>query len=343
MYLANQIDDLGDYQDWLDSAAGFGLDSRILNTTELARSLPAADPTWAGALYTPSDMRAEPWVAVPRLADLAQAAGATIIEGCAARGLETSGGAISSVVSEAGEIKTHAVVLAGGAWSRLFLRRHGLDIPQLSVRSSVMATQPMPEFAQMSGVDGRFSFRRRADGGYTLTPAGFSELFVGPDAVRSLGAYLPLLRQGSFDYRLRAKAPAGFPDGWGTPRNWSTDGISPFERMRVLNPAPNMRALDRAVDCFRKAFPSVDPPKPKAIWAGMIDAMPDVVPVADTVAALPGLTVATGMSGHGFGIGPGFGRIAADLALGQEPGHDLSRFRITRFRDRSPFQPGPTL
>jgi len=66
--------------------------------------------------------------------------------------------------------------------------------------------------------------------------------------------------------------------------------------------------------------------------AGMIDLMPDLVPVIDHVAEIPGLTVATGMSGHGFGIGPGVGRIVADLVTGDDPGHDLSRFRIDRFR-----------
>lgn len=39
----------------------------------------------------------------------------------------------------------------------------------------------------------------------------------------------------------------------------------------------------------------------------MIDAMPDVVPIVDRAAAILGLVIATGMSSHGFGIGPGMG------------------------------------
>ena len=35
---------------------------------------------------------------------------------------------------------------------------------------------------------------------------------------------------------------------------------------------------------------------------------------------IPGLTIATGMSGHGFGIGPGMGRVVADLVLGTATG-----------------------
>jgi glycine/D-amino acid oxidase-like deaminating enzyme len=37
------------------------------------------------------------------------------------------------------------------------------------------------------------------------------------------------------------------------------------------------------------------------------------------------------MSGHGFGIGPGVGRVMADLIAGRPAGHDLGRFRLGRF------------
>jgi glycine/D-amino acid oxidase-like deaminating enzyme len=74
----------------------------------------------------------------------------------------------------------------------------------------------------------------------------------------------------------------------------------------------------------------------------MIDTMPDVVPIIDR-APVAGLTIATGMSGHGFGIGPGVGRIVADLVAGRAPGHDLSRFRFGRFADGSRLDLGPAL
>ena len=49
-------------------------------------------------------------------------------------------------------------------------------------------------------------------------------------------------------------------------------------------------------------------------------------------ALIPGLIVATGMSGHGFGIGPGVAGALADLAMARPPRHDLSAFRLDRFR-----------
>ena len=113
--------------------------------------------------------------------------------------------------------------------------------------------------------------------------------------------------------------------------------------MRILNPTPNMAKIRRLLRDFSAMFPDLGPIKLKSAWAGMIDTMPDIVPVVDTVAALPGLTIGTGMSGHGFGIGPGMGRVLARLATGQSAGHDLPRFRLARFTDGSPMILGPNV
>lgn len=305
--------------------------------------LKGAVTPWKGALYTASDARAEPWVAVPMLAAEAEARGVMIRESCAVRGLDLAAGRVAGVVTEAGRIACDHVVVAAGSWSRLFLSRHGIAIPQLSVLASVAATEPMAEVFAGNAADDDFAFRRRADGGYSIAPGGSAhDFFVGPDAFRSFGAYLPVLRKDFRATTFRAMAPKGFPDAWGTPRRWPDDAETPFERCRILNPAPNMRTLGKVQDAFAAAFPSLGRPRLKAAWAGMIDTLPDVVPIVDR-APIPGLTIATGMSGHGFGIGPGMGRVVADLVTGGAVGHDLTRFRLARFSDGSRIAPGPSL
>ena len=113
--------------------------------------------------------------------------------------------------------------------------------------------------------------------------------------------------------------------------------------MRVLNPSPNASKVAALTRDFATLFPDLGPVRIKAAWAGMIDTMPDVVPVVDRVAALPGLTVGTGMSGHGFGIGPGMGKVLAALVTGSRMGHDLARFRMGRFSDGSAMRIGPSV
>ena len=51
------------------------------------------------------------------------------------------------------------------------------------------------------------------------------------------------------------------------------------------------------------------------------------------VEALPGLHLSTGFSGHGFGIGPAAGRLAADLIAGDPPIVDPHPFRYSRLVD----------
>ncbi|CDX11722.1 Glycine/D-amino acid oxidase, deaminating [Mesorhizobium sp. ORS 3324] len=342
-YLASSDREMAGFDKFMKIAAAHKIDTRLLNAQETAGLIKGMSRSFKGAMTTPSDMRAEPWVAVPALARLAARKGVKIIENCAARTLEISAGRVSGVWTEAGHIETSSVLLAGGAWSSLFLRRHGVSIPQLSVRSTAAATEPMPEIHAGAASGERIAFRRRQDGGYTLAPGGSHLLHLGPDAFRHATKYLRALMANPFGSRYSPAAPAGYPDGWSTPRHWAPDSQSPFERMRVLNPAAERSGLRSIERNFKRLFPQLGSVRIKASWAGMIDAMPDVVPVVDRVQAISGLTVATGMSGHGFGIGPGIGRVVSDLILGNEVGHDLTRFRLSRFYDGSAIRLGPAL
>lgn len=340
-YLANDAADMENFAAWLPHAQAHGLDTRLMSQAELSAMLPNS-AGWVGALTTPGDARAEPWTAVPAIAGLAAGSGVTICENCAVRGVQISAGRVTGVVTEQGEIRAERVLLAGGAWSSLFAANAGLGFPQLSVRATVAATAPMPEFHLGNAADQGFAFRRRADGGYTLAPGIGHDFWIGPAAFRHLRAFLPQVRRDLSHTRLAPAAPQGYPDAWRTPRRWALDGTSPFERMRVLDPPPNLRRIDKRCDAFAAAFPALGRPQIARAWAGMIDVTPDQVPILDE-SPLPGLFVATGLSGHGFGIGPGVGRVMADLMRGRAPGHDLTRFRFGRFRDGSAIELGPSI
>jgi glycine/D-amino acid oxidase-like deaminating enzyme len=342
-YLARTEADSARHADWLRMAEPYGVSTRVLSKAETGTLMAEPRAPWIGALHTPTDMKAEPWVAVPTLARLAVDAGVTVRETCAVRALDIAAGRITGVTTEAGRVATNAVVLAGGAWSSLFLRRHGVDIPQLSVRATAMATEPLPQVLATAAADDRIAMRPRDDGGYTLAPAAYAELFVGPDAIRHARRYLPLYATGAFDVHLRRPPPRGWPDAFSTPRRWEADAPSPFERMRILDPAPNGPKRAELPRRFAQLYPGLGRVRVRDAWAGLIDVLPDVVPVVDRVARIPGLTVATGMCGHGFGAGPGFGRIAADLVTGDDPGIDLARFSMARFFDGSRLAPGPNL
>ena len=341
-YFAETESDTQRYEDWLAEARPHGVDSVILSAQEVADKFPGISRQYRAALHTPSDMRAEPWVTVPALARAVVALGGVIVEDCAARVLDRSGGKVSGVVTARGVIRTSEVIVAGGAWSSLFLRNEGVSIPQLSVRATVVATNALPDIHQGGATGSDLAFRRRQDGGYTLAASGFHETFIGPDSFRHFMTYLPQLVSQPFSRNYKPFAPKGYPDAWGTRRRWQGGDVTPFDRMPMLDPAPNRRKVDQIRAAFEALFPALGRVEVAAAWAGMIDAMPDVVPVVDR-APLAGLSICTGMCGHGFGIGPAFGRIMADMVTGGEIGHDLSRFRLSRFTDGSKLVMGPDL
>lgn len=331
-YLANSEADLEGFERWRPHGMAVGAGTVMWSKAETAARM--GSNLWLGGMHTPSDARAEPWVAVPLIARALAEKGVTIREGCAVRALDIRAGRVAGVVTEAGLVRAERVLLAGGAWSALFARAHGVAIPQLSVLASVGATEPLPEVHAGQAGDNHIGLRRRADGGYTLAPGAEHDFFIGPDAFRGFAKYLKVLRRDLKSTHFRLAAPAGYPDAWGTARKWQPDRPGPFEATRILNPAPNMASLGRVQDHFARIWPELGRPRFAKVWAGMIDTMPDVVPIVDH-APLPGLTIATGMSGHGFGIGPGMGRVLADLMMGRAVGHDLARFRFCRFTDGS--------
>ena len=343
LYLADTDKDLAYFEEFMALAREHGLDTELLGPEGVGKLLPGVKNRWLGGMHTASDMKAEPWLAVPALARLAVRAGAVIVENCAARRLDMAGGKVTGVFTEQGRIAAPSVVLAGGAWSSLFLAAHGVRIPQLSVRASVAATETLPLVYEGGAVDTTGAFRRRADGGYTLAAADFHEFLIGPDAFRHLRKFIPQILANPTANRFFPASPTGYPDAWTTPRRWRADEVSPFERMRVLDPRPAAKALSKVARQFASDHPSLGEVRLASAWAGMIDTMPDVVPVVDHAPSLPGLIVATGMSGHGFGIGPGFGRVIASMVRGEPSGHDLSRFRILRFAKGEKLVTGPSL
>jgi glycine/D-amino acid oxidase-like deaminating enzyme len=339
MYLADSAEDLARLAGWLEHARQYQLDTRVIDGTEVARRLPGMAKGWAGALYTPSDGKAEPQLAAPAIAAAARRKGAAIVQGCAARGIETAGGRVAAVVTEKGRIACGAAVLAGGAWSRLFCGNLGIALPQLKVLGSVMRTERLDGGPEISASGGLFGYRKRLDGGYTVATLGVRTIDLVPDSFRLLPQYLPSARLHW--KKLRLRAGRRFLEEWRTPRRWALDGPSPFERVRVLDPAADPYVLERARAAIAEAFPAFRNLRVAESWGGMIDVMPDAIPVISAVDALPGFFIVTGFSGHGFGIGPGAGRLIADMVAGAPPIVDPAPFRLARFTDGSNPRPHP--
>jgi glycine/D-amino acid oxidase-like deaminating enzyme len=249
------------------------------------------------------------------------------------RGLETTGGRVTAAVTERGPIACQSVVVAGGAWSRRFLSDLGLQLPQLKVRASVMRTAPLEGAPTTALWSNEVGFRKRLDGGYTVADGNANVAPIVPDSFRFLGDFMPALRTEYSSLRLRLDGR--FLQEWREARPVPLDQPSPYEAVRVLDPEPDRATLRKALRNLTDRFPAFARARMVQEWAGLIDVTPDAVPVISKVNSLMGLVVATGFSGHGFGIGPAAGRLAADLVTGSTPIVDPTHFRFSRFSDGS--------
>ena len=334
IYLAETEADLAYFEDWLGHARPFQLDSRILLPDEVDAQIGGEGQHWKGALFTPSDGRAEPAKAVPAIARAVERLGGMVLTECAVRTVERKAGRVGGVVTEKGEIECQAVVCAAGAWSSLFSGNVGYGFPQLKVRSSVFRTKPLPLVSQANVSSPGASFRRRQDGGYTIGRSGSGFFDITPDAFRYFGTYMPALKTQPM--RIRFNSVFFKELMW--PTRWKADEKTPFERIRVNDPAPDMGTIREILMEARRLFPQLGGIEIAEAWSGLIDVTPDLVPVWSGVDGLEGYFIATGFSGHGFGMGAGTGLIMAELVTNGTLPVDLVPFRLSRFDDGSPTQ-----
>jgi glycine/D-amino acid oxidase-like deaminating enzyme len=339
LYVGENEADEARFADWLEMARPYDIGTRIVRGTELAALMPGAHRAYDCGLYVPTDGCAEPQRAAPAIARAAQRRGAIILAHCAARGIERAGGRAAAVITERGRIACDAVILAGGAWSSLFCTSLGIRLPQLKVLSSVLRTAPVADGPDACTYLDAVGYRKRHDGGYTIAKGAGYVAALAPDSLRYLRDFLPTIRKERDSMRVRVNAQS--LRELLTPRSWPLDRPSPFESARVLDPTPNAALNREAFAAMAALYPQFRGVHIVQQWGGYIDVTPDVVPYISPVGTLPGLTVATGFSGHGFGIGPAAGRLAAELAIGATPSADPTPFRSSRFSDGSPIVIGP--
>ncbi len=331
LYLSNSEAEIEGWAGWGRFARGEGVDTRMLDGKEATERGAATGRSWRGGVWSLSDGIADPSRAAPLIAKGVLKHGGRVVQNCAARGLELSAGAVSGVITELGVIATTQVVMAGGAWASSFLRQLGVEFPQAAVRSSILSVKPGAEGLPSALHTAAVSVTRRGDGGHTLAISGRGHLDPTPGALFGAKHFLPM-----FAKRWRALRPGGFQAwraGFESRSRWAMDRQTPMERTRTLSPRPSRALIEETLRRARELLPALRDIPVEASWAGYIDSTPDGVPVIDTDTGVEGLMLAAGLSGHGFGIGPGVGHLVADLVLGRQPTTEVAQYRLARFKD----------
>ena len=330
LYLSNDEAELEGWARWGRFARTVNVQTHMLSSDEAARRGRATGQPWKGGVYSPTDGTADPSRAAPAVARAVMRHGGTVHQRCAARGLETEGGRLSAVVTELGSIRTKTAVLAGGAWASSFCRQHGIRFPQASIRQTALAVSPGPADDLPDALHTKdISLTRRNDGSYTLAIGGRARVDPTGQFLRFAPQFLPM-----FARRWRSLAPGGLEgirSGHESLSRWKLDEPTPMERMRVLDPTPDATTVRLTHERALALVPALRGREVSAAWAGYVDSTPDGVPGIGEVASLPGLVLAAGFSGHGFGIGPGAGHLIADIVTGVPPIFDPKPYHPDRF------------
>lgn len=321
--------DMAAREEWRQQAVdAFGLDTRLLTAAQARELVPELCGTVVGALYTPSDGRAEPTRVTRAFHHAAVAAGAQMLLGHRVDGLSLAGGRVAGVVAGGRLLRADIVVCAAGSGSSRLLRGAGVFLPQDKIRATVVRTAPVNADIRPCVSGPLTGIRQTVDGSLHLSVAG------GEYDVR-----LDSLRYARWFARARKDHAEGisvnylpFLSGLRRPAQLPIADIPPSRE----NPLPQAERVEQALDECATLFPALGRLQVAASWAGYIDTLPDVIPAIGPVAAVGGLLVATGFSGHGFGPAPMAGKVIAELMAGETPSADISRLSPDRFLTMKP-------
>jgi len=241
---------------------------------------------------------------------------------------------VTGVRTRIGEISASSVVLAAGSLSAKLARAVGVEIPQRFVRQTVILTEPLPPLTRAAAWTGDLFIRQDKSGSLRLAAATRNQVVLDPSSLKHTRLYLRSFLANRAQLRLRVD-PRTLARA--TARAVASAGGD------YSVPAPDGDDIAFCLERIRRYYPDVPDIRLLRAWAGEIDATPDALPVLEASPAPSGLVLATGMSGHGFGISPVIGEIVAGLVEGKEVPFDLQPFRSSRFSDGSSLEPAHLL
>ncbi|MBQ5386357.1 MAG: FAD-binding oxidoreductase [Lachnospiraceae bacterium] len=120
----------------------------------------------------------------------------------------------------------------------------------------------------------------------------------------------------------------------------SDSGWEPTEE--IINPSDmsydpsllptNSMTLSASCRAIQGYIPALKNAKIVRSWCGWLDMSYDGVPFISPVDEVPGLILACGFTGHGFGTGPAVGYMLAQMVVGEDTVVDITPLRYDRFK-----------
>ncbi|QMU95917.1 FAD-binding oxidoreductase [Microbacterium esteraromaticum] len=336
VYLSPDQENLDKYRGWMrETRADQAFGTELLSPEDVRSLLPSLTGEWAGGLMTPTDGHADPGVATREIAAAAARRGVTIETGVTVTGIRVSAGRVTGVDTTAGPRHAARVIVAAGAWSGRLTRPLGVKIPVRWIRATAARTNPVAHVTDLAVHVPSVGFSQTSDGSVIFGSAAWSDYDLAIDTLGDLRLFLPNFFRNRKMIQLHLNEVA-FQD-LGRRLTGATRGAALFDWRRMDDPPANRRKIEMAHRNLMSLVPEWRGSRIARMWGGTVDVTPDALPVISAVPRIEGLILATGLSSHGFGIGPGVAKVAAELATDRAPSIDIADFRVSRF-DEGPIQ-----
>ncbi len=232
-----------------DHAERMDIESQLLSAEQAAMRWPWVDYAGVkGGFLVPSNGQVNPLDVTQALAKGAKQKGAQIVENTEVLKILTTNGKVTGVRTDAGDIATTKVLLAGGMWASRFAKAHGVTVPLHAAEHFYIVTEPVKDLPRdlpgLVVLEERTYWKEDAGklliGGFEARgkawgEAGISDSFEFDELPFDMDHVEPVLE--TIYARMPALADMGIKTFFNGPESFTPDG-KPY-----IGPAPEMPGL----------------------------------------------------------------------------------------------------
>jgi glycine/D-amino acid oxidase-like deaminating enzyme len=253
-------------------------------------------------------------------------------------GVEVSGGKVSGVVTDKGEIKAPTVISATGANANRMAKLVDFDLPLKILRVTEGETEPLKPGLFEPFIVGAVTAVQTDSGSIIFGSMKPAQSDMGFEVFDDLNIWLPRFR--SFGNILDLEFEGGHLKReikriFGPSFESRSKGAFP-----TFEPEVSVKGAELGLLRLQELMPSLKEVKIGKISAGRMEITPDMIPVIGELDHPKGFISAGDHSGGGYAHGPGIGELLSELVVDGQTSLSIDAFRPGRFAEGDFEMPG---